>query len=90
MLNFLDSLITSSDIAEEQKEATQRMLRNILFIVIATSSLISVVDGIIFKRLSTLYALGPLAIVSIISLYYLQRQILWPARIIIPPSVAML
>ncbi len=60
------------------------MLRNILFIVIATSSLISVVDGIIFKRLSTLYALGPLAIVSIISLYYLQRQILWPARIIIP------
>ena len=84
MFNFLSSLITSADITEEQRQTTQRMLRNILFTVIAVSSLISFVDGIIFGRLPTLYALGPLAIVSIISLYYLQRQILWPARVIIP------
>ncbi|HKI53806.1 MAG TPA: GAF domain-containing protein [Anaerolineales bacterium] len=84
MPNFLSSLITSSDITEEQKQATQRMLRNILFIVIATSSLISFVDGILFGRLATLYALAPLAILSILSLYYLRRKVFWPARIVIP------
>lgn len=84
MSNFLSSLIPAADITEEQKKATQRMLRNILFIVIATSSLISFVDGILFGRLATLYALAPLAVLSILSLYYLQREVLWPARIVIP------
>lgn len=84
MFRFLSSIITSADITDEQKQATQRMLRNILFTVIATSVIISFVDGIIFKRLPTLYALGSLAVISIISLYYLQRRIFWPARVIIP------
>ena len=84
MSNFLTSLIKSTDTTQEQQQATHRILRNILFIVIATSSLISLVDGIIFGRLATLYALLPLAILSIISLFYLQRQVSWPARIIIP------
>ncbi len=60
------------------------MLRTILFIVVIVSVLISFIDGIIYKRLPTLYALGPLAIISIISLYYLQRQVFWPARVVIP------
>jgi GAF domain-containing protein len=84
MSNFLSTLITPTDITKEQQQATQRMLRNILFIVIATSSLVSIVDGIIFKRTPTLIALLPLAIISIVSLIYLQRQVLWPARIVIP------
>ena len=84
MSNVLSSLGTVPDITVEQKRATQRMLRNILYIVIVTSSLISLIDGVIYKRPSTLIALGPLAVLSIISLYYLQRQIFWPARIMIP------
>ena len=84
MLNYLSSLVSSTDITKEEQQSTQRMLRNILFLVIATSSLISVVDGIIYSRLPTLYALAPLALISVISLMYLQRQVLWPARIVIP------
>lgn len=84
MLKFFTSLVASTDVTKEEQQTTQRMLRNILYIVIATSSLISFVDGIIYKRLPTLYALAPLAIISIISLYYLQREVLWPARIVIP------
>jgi len=84
MSNFLSSIIKSTDTTQEQQQATQRMLRNILFIVIAASSLISFVDGVLFGRLPTLYALLPLAILSIVSLFYLQRQVSWPARIIIP------
>ncbi len=84
MLNFLSSLITLPDVTQEQKQTTQRMLRNILFIVVIVSVLISFIDGIIYKRLPTLFALGPLAIISIISLYYLQRQVFWPARVVIP------
>ena len=84
MSNFISSLITSFDISKKQQQSTQRMLRNILFIVIATSSLISFVDGILFGRLATLYALAPLAVLAIISLFYLQREVLWPARIVIP------
>lgn len=84
MLNFLSSFVSSTDTTKEQQQATQRMLRNILYIVIATSSLVSIVDGIIFSRLSTLYALAPLAIIALISLVYLRREVLWPAKIIIP------
>lgn len=84
MLNYLSSLVSSTDITKEEQQSTQRMLRNILFLVIATSSLISVVDGIIYSRLPTLYALAPLALISVISLIYLRRQVLWPARIVIP------
>ena len=84
MLNYLSSLVSSTDITKEEQQSTQRMLRNILFLVIATSSLISVVDGIIYSRLPTLYALAPLALISVTSLIYLRRQVLWPARIVIP------
>jgi len=84
MLNFLSSLISSGDIAQEQQPAIQKMLRNILYIVILASSLISIVDGIIFGRPATLYSLGFLAIIAIVSAIYLRNQVLWPARIVIP------
>jgi GAF domain-containing protein len=84
MLNFISSLASTTDITEQQQETSRRMLRNILITLIAASSLIAVVDGVIYKRLPTLYALGLLAILSIISLVYLQRRVLWPARIITP------
>jgi len=84
MSKFLSSLITVPDITEEQKRTTQQLLRNILYIVIVVSILVSIIDGIIFDRPSTAYALVSVAIVSIVSLYFLYRQIFWPARIIIP------
>jgi GAF domain-containing protein len=84
MLNFISSLISTPDVTDEQRENSRRMLRNILITLIITSSLIAVVDGVIFKRLATLYALGLLAILTAISLVYLQRRVLWPARIITP------
>jgi GAF domain-containing protein len=84
MSDVLSSLGSVPDITEEQTRTTQRMLRNILYIVIVTTSLVALIDGIIYKRYSTVYALGPLAVASMVSLYYLQRQILWPARVVIP------
>ncbi len=84
MSDVLSSLVSVPDITEEQKRTTQRMLRNILYIVIVAASLVALIDGIIYKRYSTAYALGPLAVASMISLYYLQRQIFWPARVVIP------
>jgi GAF domain-containing protein len=84
MTDVLSSMGSVPDITEEQRRTTQRMLRNILYIVIVTTSLVALIDGIIYKRYSTAYALGPLAVASVISLFYLQRQILWPARVVIP------
>jgi GAF domain-containing protein len=84
MLNFISSLISTPDVTDEQRENSRRMLRNILITLVVTSSLIAVVDGVIFKRLATLYTLGLLAILTAISLVYLQRRVLWPARIITP------
>jgi GAF domain-containing protein len=84
MLDFLSSLGSVPDITEEQKRATQRMLRNILYAVIAVTIVISLIDAVFFGRYSTAYGLGTLAILSLVSLYFLQRQISWPARVIIP------
>jgi GAF domain-containing protein len=84
MLDFLSSLGSVPDINDEQKRATQRILRNILFIVIAAAILISLIDAILYSRYTTAYALTPLAILALASLYFLQRQVLWPARVIIP------
>jgi GAF domain-containing protein len=84
MLNFLSSLGAVPDVTEEQRRSTQRMLRNILFTIIIAASLISIIDGIIYNRPTTLYALAPLVIASLISLYYLYRQVQWPARLMIP------
>jgi GAF domain-containing protein len=84
MLDFLSSLGSVPDITEEQKRSTQRMLRNILYIVIATTVLISLIDAVFFGRFTTAYALSSLAVAALISLYFLQRQVLWPARVIIP------
>ncbi len=84
MLDFLSSLGSVPDITEEQKQTTQRMLRNILYVVIAVTILISLIDAVFYNRYSTAYALGALALASIVCLYYLRRQVLWPARVIIP------
>jgi GAF domain-containing protein len=84
MSNILSSIFSSSDITKQQKDATRRLLRNILLITITVTSAISFVDGILAGRQGTLYALLPLAIASTISLVYLRRQVLWPARIVIP------
>jgi GAF domain-containing protein len=84
MLDFLSSLGSLPDITEAQKQNTQRMLRNILYVVIAATVVISLIDAVFFGRYTTGYALGTLAIASIVSLYFLQRRVLWPARIIIP------
>lgn len=84
MLDFLSSLGSIPDITEEQKRTTQRMLRNILYVVIAVTVLISIIDAGFYSRYSTAYALGLLAIASLVSLYYLRRQVLWPARVMIP------
>jgi GAF domain-containing protein len=84
MDKFLSTLISSTDVSEAQRRNTQGLLRNILLTVIVVSSLIALVDGILLNRSTTLFALGPLAIASIISLVYLQRQVFWPARVIIP------
>ena len=84
MLDFLSSLGSVPDINEEQKKSTQRMLRNILYIVIAAAVLVSLIDAVVFGRYTTGYALSALAIVSLASLYLLKRQVLWPARVIIP------
>ncbi len=84
MLDFLSSLGSVPDTTEEQKRATQRILRNILYVVIVATILVSLIDGVFYARYTTAYALGLLAIASIISLYYLRRQVFWPARVIIP------
>jgi GAF domain-containing protein len=84
MARFISSLVTVPDITEEQKRATQRLLRNILYIVVVTSVSISVIDAVVYQRYTTAYALGSLAIAAIVSLFYLHRQVLWPARVIIP------
>ena len=84
MSNDFSHMSTSPNSTDNQSRTTQRTLRNILYIVFVTTSLLAFVDGILYKRPATLYALAPLAIASLISLYYLQRQILWPARVIIP------
>jgi GAF domain-containing protein len=84
MLDFLSSLGSIPDITEEQKQSTRRMLRNILYVVIAVSILISWVDAGLYGRYSTAYALSALAIAAVVSLYFLRRQVLWPARVIIP------
>ena len=90
MLKLLSSLGTVIDITEEQRKSTQRILRNILYIVIVSLGLILLIDGIVYKRLSTIFTLVPLTVASIVSLYYLHRQILWPARIIIPAGALVL
>jgi len=77
-------MVAVPDITEEQKRTTQRLLRNILYIVIVATSLVALIDGLIYHRFSTAYAFVPLAVASVISLYYLQRQIFWPARVVIP------
>jgi GAF domain-containing protein len=84
MLDYLSSLGSVPDISEEQKRSTQRMLRNILLIVIATTVLISFIDAVFFSRFTTAYALSSLAVAALVSLYFLRRQIQWPARVIIP------
>lgn len=84
MPRMFSSLNLVPDIPAEQKQTTQRLLRNILYAVIVTTGLIALVDGVIFGRASTLYALVPLMVAAIGSLFLLQRQIFWPARIIIP------
>ena len=84
MSDVLSSMVAVPDITEEQKRTTQRLLRNILYIVIVATSLVALIDGLIYHRFSTAYAFVPLAVASVISLYYLQRQIFWPARVVIP------
>ena len=84
MSDVLSSMVAVPDITEEQKRTTQRLLRNILYIVIVASSLVALIDGLVYHRFSTAYAFGPLVVASVISLYYLQRQIFWPARVVIP------
>jgi GAF domain-containing protein len=84
MSDVLSSLGSAPDITEEQKRATQRLLRNILYVVIVTSVLISFIDAVFFSRYTTAYALSLLAIASIASLYFLRRGVLWPARVVIP------
>jgi len=84
MLDFLSSLGSVTDITEEQKHATQRILRNILYIVIAVTISVSLIDALLYGRFTTAYALSPLAIAALVSLYFLQHQVLWPAGLIIP------
>ena len=84
MSDVLSSMVAVPDITEEQKRTTQRLLRNILYIVIVATSLVALIDGLVYQRFSTAYAFVPLAVASVISLYYLQRQIFWPARVVIP------
>ncbi|MGE5375928.1 MAG: GAF domain-containing protein [Bacteroidota bacterium] len=84
MARFISSLVTVPDITEEQKRATQRLLRNILYIVVVTSVSISVIDVVVYQRYTTAYALGSLAVAAIVSLFYLHRQVIWPARVVIP------
>jgi GAF domain-containing protein len=84
MSDVLSSMVAVPDLTAEQRRTTQRLLRNILYIVIVATSLVALIDGLIYQRYSTVYALAPLVVASLISLYYLKRQIFWPARVVIP------
>lgn len=87
MSNFISSLVASTDVTPEQQKITRQMLRTILIMVTAASSLVAVLDGFIYDRPSSLYAMLPVALLSLICLILLQRQVVWPSQIVIPLGV---
>jgi len=84
MKKFADQVFSSTEVTEGQQQATKRMLQGILILVIITSAVISLIDGLVYNRITTLYAMGALCFIAVISLIYLRRDSLWLAKIVIP------
>ncbi|HEY9152734.1 MAG TPA: GAF domain-containing protein [Anaerolineales bacterium] len=80
----MQSLFRQPGASEEEKLETQRILQAFLIILIVLLAVLLIVDGIFAQRTRTLYALIPVEIIYLASLWYLRKGNFYLAQVAIP------
>jgi len=87
MSHQIRSLLDLHEPNEHERQATIHLLRAILTVTLMAIIVVLIAEGVVGGRSHVVFALLPLIAFVLLSIFLLERNILWPARVLVPLSI---